>query len=233
MPSSQSTNPRAPASTTPARCSKAICLGVSARAVRARCRARAKPPFGSPCGCRADSSSASANAEITLRMVPSTGCASAARALSAPRRTASARLAASSTGELRGLLGEANQELRHDRAGVAARTVDRVVADPDQQFADVAAAPAQRALQHAAQGRGEVAAGIAVGHREHVDAVEFVAGRDHPAGARDQRPAQRRGGHVRGVGDGHGHAHSLRSMGAQCLLRCSNATMRAGSASTL
>ena len=131
------------------------------------------------------------------------------------------------------LFGQADQELRHDRAGIAARAVDGVVADPDQQFADVAAAPAQRALQHAAQGRGEVAAGIAVGHREHVDAVEFVAGRDHPAGARDQRPAQRRGGHVGGVGSGHGHARSLRSMGAQCLLRRNNATFLACPASTL
>lgn len=80
---------------------------------------------------------------------------------------------------------------------------------------------------------GEVAAGIAVGHREHVDAVEFVAGRDHPAGARDQRPAQHRGGHVGGVGSGHGHARSLRSMGAQCLLRRNNAAFLACPASTL
>ena len=69
------------------------------------------------------------------------------------------------------LLGQADEELRHDRAGIAARAIDGVVADAREQFADVPAAPAQRTLQHVAEGRGEVVAGIAVGHREHVDAI--------------------------------------------------------------
>ena len=102
MPSSQSTKPRAPASTTPAFCNTGICRGVSASAWRARCNARVKPVRGSSLlAWPAASSSASANAEMTLRMVPSTGLASALRALSAPRRTAAASARASSTGALR------------------------------------------------------------------------------------------------------------------------------------
>ena len=100
-----------------------------------------------------------------------------------------------------GVFGHAVQELREDRPGIAARAVDGVVADPFQQLADVAAAPAQRAVQHAAQGEGEIVAGIAVGHRKDIDFIEPVAGGDDPACAGDQRPAQgRRGQGVRATG---------------------------------
>ncbi len=104
-----------------------------------------------------------------------------------------------------GVFGHAMQELREDRPGVAARAVDGVVADPLEQLADVPAAPAQRAVQHAAQGEGEVVAGVSIGHREDIDFIEAVAGGDDPARAGDQRPAQgRRGQGVRAVGRGRG-----------------------------
>jgi len=81
------------------------------------------------------------------------------------------------------------EELRQDGAGVAARAVDGVVADPAEQVAGMLAGLAERAVEHAAQRRGEVVAGIAVGHREHVDAVQSIARGDDPARAGDQRPA--------------------------------------------
>ena len=93
-----------------------------------------------------------------------------------------------------GVLGHAMQKLGEDRPGIAARAVDRIVADPLQQLTDMAAAAAQCAVEHAAKGEGEVVARIAVGDREDVDFVQTVAGGDHPTGARDQRTAQRRGG---------------------------------------
>ena len=99
------------------------------------------------------------------------------------------------------VFGQADQELRHDRAGVAAGAIDRIVAHAHQQLADVTAATAQRALQDVAQGRGEVAAGIPVGHREDVDAVEFITGVDDPAGTGNHRAAEggRGDGRKRGV----------------------------------
>ena len=89
--------------------------------------------------------------------------------------------------------GHAMQELGEDRAGIAARAVYGVVADPRQQFADMAAAPAERAVEHAAQGRGHVVAGVAVGHREHIDAVQPVTGGNDPAGTGNQGTTQGRG----------------------------------------
>lgn len=103
------------------------------------------------------------------------------------------------------------------------RAVDRVVAHPQQQFAGMAAAPAERAVQHAAEGGGQVAAGIAVGYREHVDAVEFVAFGDHPACAGDQGAAQGGGGDGGGRdagGEGDvGHAASVQRPRHPRLLR--------------
>ena len=131
------------------------------------------------------------------------------------------------------MLGQADQELRHDRAGVAAGAVDGVVADPRQQLADMPAAPAQRALQDMAQGRGQVAAGVAVRHREHVDAVELVTGCDHPPGAGDEGATQGGGGDGRGCSGGFGHDGSLPSGAGIRLLRRSIATFRAVPASTL
>jgi len=136
-----------------------------------------------------------------------------------------------------GVLGHAIQELRHDRAGIAARAVDRVVADVYQQLADMPAAPAQRALQYAAQGGGKIAAGIAIGDREHVDAVQFLAGRDHPVRTRDHRPPQAGRSHRGGRGDGRVRLqrHGPQSAAARWRrpLRRSIAVVRGVSASTL
>nr|WP_254696164.1 hypothetical protein [Lysobacter enzymogenes] len=157
---------------------------------------------GSPSAlARAASSSASANALMTLRMVPSTGCASAARVAGAVAhgRGQGRRV---QLGLGAGVLGHAEQELGQDRPGIAAGAVDGVVADPLEQFADVPAAPAQRPVQQAAEGMRQIAAGVAVGDREHVDAVERLAPGDDPARAGDQGPAQGRGGQRR-TGGGH------------------------------
>jgi hypothetical protein len=96
------------------------------------------------------------------------------------------------------------QELRQDGAGIAAGAVDGVVADLRQQFPGMAAAPAQRAIEYAAQRGRHVVAGVPVGHRKYVDPVQPVAGRNHPAGTGDQGPAQRGGGQRFVGADGHG-----------------------------
>ncbi|MCX7041349.1 MAG: hypothetical protein NT117_01390 [Gammaproteobacteria bacterium] len=87
-------------------------------------------------------------------------------------------------------LGDAGEELGQDRAGISARAIDGVFADPAHQLAGPGRAPAERAGQHAAQGEGKVAARIAVGHREDVDLVEDIAVGDDPAGAGDQGATQ-------------------------------------------
>ena len=87
-------------------------------------------------------------------------------------------------------LGHAGEKLRQDRARISARAVDGVFADPAHQFAGPGNAPAQRASQHTAQGEGEIAAGIAVGHREDIDLVEYIAVGDDPARAGNQGAAQ-------------------------------------------
>ena len=77
-----------------------------------------------------------------------------------------------------------------------------------------------------------VAAGIAIRQREHIDAVEFLARGDYPAGAGDHRAAKRCGGDGR-LDRGIWHAGSLRPAALRRLLRRSNATMSAAAASTL
>ena len=89
------------------------------------------------------------------------------------------------------ILGHAGEELRQDRAGIAAGAVDGVLAEHAHQCAGAGRAPAQRAGQDAAKGEGEVAAGVAVGHREDIDFIEDVAVRNHPPGAGNERAAQR------------------------------------------
>ena len=125
------------------------------------------------------------------------------------------------------LLGQAHQELRHDRTGVAACAVDRIVAHPDQQLADVAAATAQCALQDAAEGRGQVAAGVTIRHREDIDAVELFTGGNDPARTRDEGAAQRWGGDGGRSVVSNRHACSLPSEATHCLLPCSIATFPA------
>ena len=119
-------------------------------------------------------------------------------------------------------LGHPIQELRQDRAGVAARTVDGIVADAAEQVTGVLAGLAERPVQHAAQGRCKVVAGVAVGHGEHVDAVQSVARGDDPPGAGDQRQAQ--GGCGQGAVLGFGHARSLpQAVGLSCCVAAADA----------
>ena len=92
------------------------------------------------------------------------------------------------------MFGQPVEELRQDGTGVAARAVDGVVAHPAEQFTGMAAGPAERAIEHAAQGGSQVVAGVSVGHRKHIDAIEPVTGGNDPSSARCQGAAQGRGG---------------------------------------
>lgn len=107
-------------------------------------------------------------------------------------------------GQCMHVLGHPMEELRQDGAGIAARTIDRVIADTAEQIAGMLAGLAERAVQHAAERRGEIVAGIAIGDREHVDAVQSIPGRNDPTGPGDQRQAQGGGGQGTVVGRGHG-----------------------------
>ena len=127
---------------------------------------------------------------MTDRMVPSRGSASASRASREPSAAARGQgrgRQARAAGEA---FGQALEELGHDRAGIAAGAVDRLRGHPAQHFAGVAAATLAHHAQHRAQGEGEVGAGVAVGHREHVDAVDLVATRDHALDSGGERAAQ-------------------------------------------
>ena len=93
-------------------------------------------------------------------------------------------------------------------------------------FAGALGAPAQRTGQHAAEGEGEVAAGVAIGHRENIDAVEGLALGDHPARTGDQRAAQRGATDQRArdfdEGDIHGLPESAASRWRRAMLRRRN-----------
>jgi hypothetical protein len=129
-------------------------------------------------------------------------------------------------------LARAMQELREDRAGVAARAVDGVVGHLAQQDPGRGRTPAQAARQHAAQREGEVAARVAIGHRKHVDLVENVPPRQDAPRARRECTAQGRSGNARhigarrGKGDGdHGPSVCTTAAGPSCC-----AAMRLGGA---
>ena len=66
-----------------------------------------------------------------------------------------------------------------------------------QQAADRGTASAQAAAQHAVHGEGQIAAGVAVWHREHIDAIEQLADSAARFGGDAERlaEAERRGLH--------------------------------------
>ena len=80
----------------------------------------------------------------------------------------------------------------------------RIVADALQQLAHMAAATPQRAVEQAAQCLRQVVAGVAIGHREHIDAVELVAVGNDPPGPGNQGAAQGGGGEEFGFGGPYG-----------------------------
>ena len=90
-------------------------------------------------------------------------------------------------------LRDAGEELRQDGAGIAARAVDGMFADPAQQLAGAMRLAAQRAGQDIAEGKRQIATGVAVRNRKYIDFIQVVALRKSgPARPRNQRSAQHR-----------------------------------------
>ena len=81
------------------------------------------------------SSSASAKALITLSIVPSCGSATASRAERAPAAHRARQVGGRHRHAIADASGHAGQELRQDRAGIAAATIDGFLADPSHQLA--------------------------------------------------------------------------------------------------
>ena len=84
----------------------------------------------------------------------------------------------------------ADQELREDRTRVATAAINRVFAHPTHQLTDTGHPTTQCTTQHAAQGKRQIAAGIAVSHREYIDPVQGVAVGNHMARAANQGKPQ-------------------------------------------
>jgi hypothetical protein len=106
-------------------------------------------------------------------------------------------------------LGDAGEELGQNGAGIAAGTVNGMLADPAKQLAGALGASAERTGQHIAEGERHVAAGITVGNRKHIDFVQQVALRDDPPRTGYQSPPEHRGADDRGVMLQRNCVHSL------------------------
>ena len=76
------------------------------------------------------------------------------------------------------LVSKAEQELREDGTGVAACAVDRRICGTHQQRAGVSEGLAIERGEHGGQRHRHVGAGVAVGHRKHVDLVDVVGARE-------------------------------------------------------
>ena len=76
---------------------------------------------------------------------------------------------------------EALQELRKDRPGVAARAIDGLARHAFENRPGMVAAHVSQGLADTGQGEAEIAAGIAIRNRKHVDAVEQITLGDDPA----------------------------------------------------
>jgi len=109
--------------------------------------------------------------------------------------------------EVTELVAEAEEELREDRAGVAARAVERGVGDACQGLAGVIVGCALQAAEHGAHGEREVGAGVAVGHREYVDLVQVLLLREQACDAGLQRTVEAQAVEV--LGNDRGGVHAL------------------------
>jgi hypothetical protein len=91
---------------------------------------------------------------------------------------------------VRQAVGEAAEELREDRARVAAGAADRLVGERLRHLVEMPLPDPRDAGRDLLEGRGEVGAGVAVGHREDVDLVEGLGALRDEVGAGDDRPGQ-------------------------------------------
>ncbi len=87
-------------------------------------------------------------------------------------------------------IADAEQELREDRARVAACAVERGVRDSGQELARVRLGPGAQRGQHGLQGEREIRARVAVRHGKHVDLVDHFLAGDQAVDAGAQRPGE-------------------------------------------
>ena len=90
-------------------------------------------------------------------------------------------------GEVTHAIAQAEEELRQDRAGIAACAVERGVSHARERLAGVAVGRLAQGTEHGVHREREVGAGVAVGHREHVDLVQVFLARQQPQDPRLQR----------------------------------------------
>ena len=127
---SSSSNPRPPASTTPASRSTGSRSGVLGhRVARGARRSFEHADQGASRPRPLQRSTDSAAARTTVRIVPSTGRSTASYAASAARRSPAATSAPDDRVERRERVGEPAQDLGQDHARVAARPHERAVAN--------------------------------------------------------------------------------------------------------
>ena len=99
-------------------------------------------------------------------------------------------------------LVESDQEVRQHHAGVAARAHDGGLGRGARHVRQRRVAEPVHGLGDGPHGEPEVGPRVAVRHREHVQAVQLLASRGHPAGGRHQRAPQPGAVQVRDC-DGH------------------------------
>ena len=101
------------------------------------------------------------------------------------------------------LVAEPEQELREDRARVAACVVERGVRDPGERVAGMRIRRPLQDTEHRAHRDREIGAGVAVRNREYVDLVQMLLPREQPHDAGPERAVQAQAVEALG-GDGSG-----------------------------
>ena len=167
-----SASPRPPASTTPARASTGSSSGVRSTDACASAGDRVEQlDEARPGGARLGR--ARRRRATTVRIVPSTGCITAATAASADARRPRASSAAPDLVGAAERVGEAAQDLRQDHARVAARAHERAVRDGLAHRHPCSVAVADLGA-HRLERERHVGAGVAVGDRVHVEPVQLL-----------------------------------------------------------
>ena len=194
MPATSSTKPSAPASTTLARRSISSFSGVASSDTRAAASALRNSSRKSSAPACAAAAAAPAKSAITVRIVPSRGSASDSRAYVAPAAMASANWAVVRAASVAARSPTPSRNCARiapelPRAPSSAASATRVRSWPA-----CGSGPVAQRCEHGLQRQREVGAGVAVGHREHVDLVDHFLARDEAVDAGAQR-----GGELRAV----------------------------------
>ena len=88
------------------------------------------------------------------------------------------------------LVAHAEEELRQDRAGVAACAVERRIGHARERLAGVTVREALKRAEYRAHRECEVGARVAVGNGEHVDLVQVLLARQQPQDAGLERAVE-------------------------------------------